>query len=82
MHTVTADTSLQQSLVNLPGLAEVRDPQGGLMGYYSPVRRTLAEAYVQAAAHFDPQENERRKSSKETGRTTAEVLSRITKLAP
>ena len=77
MHTVTADTSLQQSLVSVSGLTEVRDSEGTLLGYFSPVRQKLAEAYVQAAAHFDPVEMQRRKASNETGRSTREVLDRF-----
>jgi hypothetical protein len=77
MNIVTADTSLQQSLVNLPGLTEVRDTQGIVLGYFSPASQKSAEAYVQAAARFDPQELQSRKTSQEVGRSTSEVLNRI-----
>ncbi len=80
METVTADAPLQQSLANLPGLTEVRDAQGNVLGYYSPASKESAEAYVQAAAHFNPEEMKRRKSSSETGRTTGEVLNRIARM--
>jgi hypothetical protein len=80
MNSITADTSLQQSLSNLPGLTEVRDSQGTVLGYFSPVSYKTAEAYVQAAASFDPDEMRRRKSSNEPGRTTSEVLCRIENL--
>jgi hypothetical protein len=76
MNTFTADTSLQQSLSNLPGLTEVRDAQGTVLGYFSPA----AHKTPQAAAHFDPEEMKRRKQSNEPGRTTSEVLSRIARL--
>ena len=80
MNTFTVDTSLQQSLATLPGLTEVRDSQGTLLGYFSPTSHKTPEAYVQAAAHFDPDEMKKRKLSNETGRTTSEILNRIATL--
>jgi hypothetical protein len=76
MNTFIADTSLQQSLSNLPGLTAVRDSKGTLLGYFSPASQT-AEAYVQAAAQLDPEEMKRRKLENEAGRRTSEVLERI-----
>jgi hypothetical protein len=78
MNTFTADPSLQQSLSMLPGLTDVRDSDGVVLGYFSPASHQLVETYAQAAAHFDPAETARRKSSGEKGSTTGEVLSRIT----
>ena len=80
MHTLTADNSLQQSLAGLPGLTEVRDTQGTVIGYFSPVSNKNPEVYAQAAAHFDPDEMKQRKLSNQQGRTTNEVLSRIVSL--
>jgi hypothetical protein len=77
MNAVTADIALQQSLANVPGLTEIRDSQGVLLGYFSPAKHKLAQAYAEAAAHFDPAEIKRRKESEEPGRSTAEVLSRL-----
>jgi hypothetical protein len=78
MNTFTADTSLQHSLSMLPGLTVVRDSDGTVLGYFSPATHQLPEVYAEAAAHFDPAEMQRRKQSNEQGRTTSEVLSRIT----
>lgn len=78
MNTFTADLSLQQSLSMLPGLTQVRDADGVVLGYFSPAKHQLPEAYAEAASHFDPAEMQRRKSSGETGSTTSEVLNRIT----
>jgi hypothetical protein len=78
MNTFTADTALNQSLAGLPGLTEVRDLQGALIGYFSPVSQKNAEAYARAAAHFNLDEMKERKLSNQKGRTTSEVLSRIT----
>ena len=81
MNTFTADSSLQQSLSSLPGLTEVRDPNGIVIGYFSPVSHQHPEAYAKAAGHFNPDEMKQRKLSGELGRTTSEVLSRISSLA-
>lgn len=80
MNTVTVDTSLQQSLSALPGLTEVRDSGGTVLGYFSPASHKTPEAYAQAASHFDSEEMKRRKLSSEKGRTTSEVISRIVTL--
>jgi hypothetical protein len=80
MNTFTVDASLQQSLSSLPGLTEVIDSQGTVLGYFSPATHQTPEAYAQAAAHFDSEEMKRRKLSNEKGRTTSEVLSRIAAL--
>jgi hypothetical protein len=80
MNSITADTSLQQSLTGLPGLTEVRDPQGTVIGYFSPVTHANPKEYAQASAHFDPNEMSERKRSGEKGRTTSEVLRRISSL--
>ena len=77
MNTVTVDPSLQQSLAALPGLTEVRDSAGTVIGYFSPASKQLPEAYSQAAAHFDVDEMQRRKASNEQGHSTSEVLNRI-----
>ena len=67
MNTFTADSFLQQSLSNLPGLTEVRDARGALLGYFSPATHKTPEAYVRAAAHFDPKELRDRKAANEKG---------------
>ena len=82
MNTVTVDSSLQQSLACLPGLTEVRDSAGAVIGYFSPASKESslapqAAAYSQAATHFDPEELKRRKASNEQGSSTSEVLKRI-----
>lgn len=78
MNTFIADPSLQQSLSMLPGLTQVRDADGVVLGYFTPASQNLADAYTVAAAHFDPAELQSRKSSGKKGSTTSEVLNRIT----
>jgi hypothetical protein len=77
MNTFTADSSLQDSLAKLPGLTEVRDSGGKVIGFFSPASHSLPEAYAQAAAHFDAGEMKQRKASNEIGHTTDDVLKRI-----
>jgi hypothetical protein len=82
MNTFTADHSLQQSLAKLPGLTEVRDSAGAIIGFFAPASKQLpspseAAAYTQAAAQLDPDEMKRRKASNEPGQTTSQVLNRI-----
>ena len=60
MNTVTADSSLQHSLVNLDSLTEIRDSQDKIIGYFSPAAREAPAIYAQAAANFDAQEMKRR----------------------
>ena len=79
MNTFTLDAALQQSLASLPGLTEVRDSHGTVLGYFSPASHTSPQAYAQAAAHFDPREMKMRKLSNKPGRTTEAVLGRITR---
>jgi hypothetical protein len=80
MNTVTVDSSLQQSLLAFPGLTEIRDSAGQVLGYFSPASQNAPEAYARAASQFDAEEMKRRKLSNEKGRTTSEVLSRIATL--
>jgi hypothetical protein len=77
MNTITADSSLQHSLAQLPGLTEVRDSDGKVLGYFSPASHGSPEAYAQAAAHFNPEEMKLRKAANDKGHTTDEVLKRI-----
>jgi len=64
----------------LPGLTVVRDSAVSVLGYFSPASHKLPEAYAQAAPNFDPLEMQRRKESGERGRTTSEVIGRLTSL--
>jgi hypothetical protein len=82
VNSITADTLLHQSLPRVTGLTEVRDTNGNLLGYYSPVtpsRSTKLDAatFAEAAARIDPEELKRRKESQEREYTTAEVLEHL-----
>ena len=78
MNTFTPDPMDQASLAKLPGLTEVRDGVGNVLGFFSPVSHDAAESYARAAASFDPAEMKRRKSSPEIGSSTSDVLDRLT----
>jgi hypothetical protein len=62
---------------SIPGLTEVRDSAGVVIGYFSPASKHSSEAYSQAAAHFDPEEMKRRKASNQQESSTSQVLNRI-----
>jgi hypothetical protein len=78
MTTFTPDPADQAFLAKVAGLTEVRDAGGNVLGFFSPVTQHDAEAYARAAASFDRAEMQRRKNSPEPGRTTPDVLNRIT----
>jgi hypothetical protein len=80
VNSFTADSSLKQSLLNFQGLTEIRDTDGNVIGFFSPVDRERAAAYAKAASHFDPAETKRRMESTEKWYTTAEVLEHLKKL--
>lgn len=80
MNTITADTTLPQSLVTVTGLTAVVDAAGKLLGYYAPVCNAEAAAYAQAAARIDPAESKRRLETADKWHTTAEVLEHLKNL--
>jgi hypothetical protein len=80
VNTITTHASWQQLFINVDGLAAVHDSDGKLLGYFSPATSSKAAAYAEAAAHFDPAEMKRRKSSNEREYSTAEVLEHLKSL--
>ena len=77
MNKIVADAALNQSLIKLDGLTEFRDDDGRVLGYFAPACHESAAMYVEAAAHFDPDEMQQRKESHAKGCTTSEVLDRL-----
>jgi hypothetical protein len=61
-------------------LAEIRDTDGKVIGYFAPVALDDARLYADVAAHYDAAEMKRRKEDGSPGRTTAEVLERLQSL--
>jgi hypothetical protein len=77
MITVTADVALAEKLRQANGPAEIRDPEGKVVGFFAPVSVNHALQYAQVAARIDRAELARRKASEKTGRTTREVFERL-----
>jgi hypothetical protein len=79
MNHLTADELMLARLGGIVEPIEIRDPDGKLMGHYTPfVPPELAALYDKARKLFDPVEIERRLAeSNGPGRTTAEVLERL-----
>jgi hypothetical protein len=73
----TADSTLRNILEQLDDITEIRDASGAVVGYFAPASHEEQFAYARAAAHFDPQELARRKSSGNAGSPTREVLARV-----
>lgn len=77
MNTITADAAVEAVFGGLAEPVELRDSDGRLMGVFTPASRDEADVYSRAAAHFNPDEKQRRKDSGRVGLTTDDVLARI-----
>ena len=77
MTTITAKGAMLTVLRQAHGLAEIRDPEGKVLGFFAPVEVSHAPQYAGAAASIDRAELARRKASEKTGRTTREVFERL-----
>lgn len=77
MTVVIANDAVQVFLSSIKTEAEIRNPAGGILGYFKPAPPDEDLLYEQAKALFDPEEVERRAASKERGYTTEEVLSHL-----
>jgi hypothetical protein len=80
MNTLTADEAMLAILQQAKGLAEIRDVNGTIVGFFAPVSVERAHLYVQAAAQIDPQEIKRRKEAGGKTHTTQEVLDHLRSL--
>jgi hypothetical protein len=77
MNTITADASLEAALIKLSEFTEIRDSRGAVLGFFAPPDRAEELLYLEAAAHFDPQEMNRRIAAGKKGVPTKEVLERL-----
>jgi len=85
MLTITADAAMLAKLRAANGLAEIRDDEGTVVGFYAPASVEKAPQRAEAAARVDWEELRRRANSPERGRTLKEVfqhLQSITKDEP
>jgi len=81
MNHLTADQALVERLAGIVEPVEIRDPDGKVMGTYTPVLSPEdQEAYRQAAAMFDPEELDRIEKAGGPYYTTAEVLAYLESL--
>ena len=80
MTTMTPNADALAFLRQASDLVEIRDPEGGIVGYFAPVSMERAHLHVQTAARIDRAEIARRKASHPTGRTTREVFERLQSL--
>ena len=76
MNYLTADEELLDRLRGIVEPVEIRDPDGKVLGHYTPVvSPEQRERYEKARQLFDPEEIKRRKAAEHgQGKTTAEVL--------
>jgi hypothetical protein len=77
MVSLTANEAMLAILSGTKELAEIRDGNGTVIGFFAPIALPKAQMYAEAAAHIDPAEIQRRKEDKQKGRTTEEVLERL-----
>jgi hypothetical protein len=80
MLTITADAAMLAKLRAADGLAEIRDGEGKVVGFYAPVSVDRAPLYAQAAADISPAEVKRRKEEGGKTHTTQEVLQHLDSL--
>lgn len=82
MKVLTVNQNVLQLLQPATTLAEVRDAEGTIIGFFVPASVEHACEYARAAAHFDPQELRRRRVLSGTTYTTQEVLQYLESLEP
>jgi hypothetical protein len=75
MNYLTADQELMERLAGLRGPVEIRDPEGKVLGQFTPA--TDAEASERAEKYFDLAEAERTLAEKSQGSSLTEVWERI-----
>src|SRR5262249_45060569 len=83
MNYLTADESMLARLSGRVEPVEIRDPNGRVMGQYTPfVSAELAALYEKAKTLFDLEEAERVAATEREGATIDEVMRRLQSLEP
>jgi hypothetical protein len=77
MNHLTADQVLLERLAGVMAPVEIRDPDGNVMGTYTPVFADEKNAQERAAKYFDLAEAERIAATEGEGSSLAEVWERI-----
>jgi hypothetical protein len=80
MLQLTADDAVMAVLGKAKELAEIRDCNGTVIGFFAPVGIERADLYAEAAAAVDPSEIQRRKQAGHKTQTTQEVLAHLDSL--
>jgi predicted component of type VI protein secretion system len=81
MVTITATDAVQSDFVGIAERAEIRNAAGDLIGYFEPSPEVV-RLYQEARQHFNPEEVQRIKASKDSAITTAEMLEFLRSVAP
>jgi hypothetical protein len=80
MISLTVNNAMLELLRQATGLAEVRDENGTVVGFFAPVSVERGHLYAQAAAQTDPKEIARRKEPGRKSHTTNDVLDHLNSL--
>ena len=77
MITITADGPTLAALRQANGPAEVRDPEGRVVGLFTPAALNAVQQHGHATPRIDRDELARRKASEKKGRSTREVFEHL-----
>jgi hypothetical protein len=77
MNYLTADQLLMERLAGVMEPIEIRDPDGRILGRYTPVFSDDQEAQERAAKYFNFPEAERSLREKSQGSALAEIWERL-----
>jgi hypothetical protein len=77
MQSVTADDVMKAALSQVKEIAEVRDANGTMLGFFAPTSLKNAALYAHAAANIDPAWVRTQKRTPEKTYTTQEVLAHL-----
>lgn len=80
MNLITADASIQAAFGSIDDIAEVRDPSGTLLGYFTPAGKEEDLLYARAIRLLDPAEIERRRKVVSRDYTIEEVREHLKSL--
>ena len=80
MTTLVANDAVARLIGGVSDLAEIRDVDGQLLGYFAPPGDELRLAYLEAAQHLDGEEIARRKASTAGDMTLAEAFQQFAAL--
>lgn len=77
MSSLTANETLQALLSGVTERTEIRDSNGKLLGYFTPMSQEMVKKYERAKKLFDPAEASRRKKLEGDRLTTEQVIAKL-----